>query len=214
MIWDIALWVAAAGLVVIVALRMKGAGSNGPSGKDTKTGQPKTGGNLLTQSKALPVIMAAVLVLALIMKFQPGILGFGPNWTEDQLDELESFQEALNQYELATLTKGDGKPKTSDWESIRALLEASGSEMSYVSEEVLGEIHQELPYHVANEFLPGIRLGTYGLFHYLNTGKEGEFFPNDVIEASQDSLVEGRRLLADWNAWFDSNRVEITDRSQ
>jgi hypothetical protein len=200
MIWDITLWIAAAVLVLAVVLRLRG-------GK-----KPKTSSNFLTSGKALPVIAAAVVVLALIMRLELATFSSAPDWNEEQLVEIESFREALAQYDLATMAFKQGKLNREDWESIKALLEASGSEMDIVSNDVLSGIHSELPAHVANEFLPGIRMGTYGLFKYLEPKPKGVKSPDLSVTPANDSLEEGRRLLGDWNRWFDGSQEEILSR--
>lgn len=203
MIWDIAMWAAAAVLVIVIILRTIGNRSGG-----TAKGQSE--GNFLTKGKGLPMGAVVILVLALIMKFGPGVLHPKPSWTEEQLVEIEMFRTAIEQYSHATIARGQGDLITEDWETVRALLEAAGSEMSMVSAEVLMKIHKELPARVAKDFLPGIRMGTYGLMQFTALTAKGVDIKNDPDKrAGRDSTAEGRELLTKWNEWFLANQVEI-----
>ena len=160
-------------------------------------------------------VLAVVLVLALVMMFGPDLLNPKPNWTEAQVAEVEIFLGALEQYQQATLATKQGMLRDEDWETVRALLEASGSEMSMVSEEVLKEIHPELPVRVEKHFLPGIRMGTYGLLFHTALSPKGTLPSKDTARiASQDSLARGRDLLTKWSTWFDTTRVEILSRTE
>ena len=213
MIWDIALWTAVAILVVVVVFRAFGTRSPQSSKRQPKDKRPEASGNFLTQGKGLPTAAIVILVLALIMKFGPDLLNPKPNWSDDQMVEVDIFVEALLQYDQATFNKGQGNLITDDWETIRALLEAAGSGMSMVSDDVLREIHSELPSHVAKEFLPGIRLGTYGLLHFTALSPKGVDPKKDPVKrAANDSLDQGRELLGKWNVWFLTNRKEILSR--
>jgi len=211
MIWDIALWTAAAVLVVVIVVRLVGTRSQKADSNSSRG--PLTTGNFLTQGKALPTAAVVVLVLALAIKFGPDLLDPKPNWSDEQMAEIEGFREALSLYDQATVTKAQGSLFTEDWETIRALLEASGSEMSMVSSEVLREIHKELPSHVGKEFLPGTRLGTYGLINFTAISPKGDDPKGDpVMRDAYDSLAQGRELLGKWNVWFQANREEILRR--
>ncbi len=203
MIWDIAMWAAAAALVIVVVLRAIGSRSG-------DTAESQSEGNFLTKGKGLPMGTLIVLLLALTMKFGPGLLNPKPSWTEDQLVEVDMFRSAIDLYSQASYTRDQGDLVTDDWETVRALLEAAGSEMSMVSDEVLREIHKDLSSHVAKEFLPGIRMGTYGLLQFTALGKKGVEPKNDPDKrAGIDSTDQGRILLTKWNEWFLANQLEI-----
>ncbi|MCD6249676.1 MAG: hypothetical protein J7J98_05010 [candidate division Zixibacteria bacterium] len=208
MIWDITLWIAAAVLVVVTVVRLMGAKSHKVNSKESSDSQ--TTGNSLTQGIALPTAAVVVLVLALAMKFGPDLLNPKPDWSDEQIVEVEGFHEAIDLYSQAISTKIQGDLINDDWETIRALLEASGSEMSMVSVEVLRKIHKELPSRVAKEFLPGIRIGTYGLMQFIAPSKKGVDPKKDPVKReANDSLAQSRELLGEWNAWFQANQKEI-----
>ena len=211
MIWDITLWLAAAVLVVVIVVRLMGAKSHKVNSKESSDSQ--TTGNSLTRGIALPI--AAVVVLVLALKFGPDLLDPKPNWTDEQMVEVEGFREALDQYSQAISTKIQGDLINDDWETIRALLEASGSEMSMVSVEVLRKIHKELPSRVAKEFLPGIRIGTYGLMQFIAPSEKGVDPKRDPVKLeANNSLAQSRELRGEWNAWFQANQKEILRRSE
>ena len=213
MIWDIVLWLAVAVLVVVVIVRLIRAQSHKVNSKESSGSQAT--GNSLTQGIALPTAAVVVLVLALAMKFGPDLLNPKPSWSDEQMVDIEYFNEAIDLYNQAISTKMQGNLINDDWETIRALLEASCSEMSMVSVKVLREIHKELPSRVAKEFLPGIRMGTYGLMNFISLSKKGVDPKKDPVKlAANDSLDQSRELLGGWNVWFQANQKEILRRSE
>lgn len=201
MIWDIVLYVAAAALLLTLILRLTSKSSSESSGKS---------GNIVTRGTALPTVLVVLLLLALIFKFEPRFLGFGPSWTDEDREQVESFNVALEHYETASLAKLTMEPHGAEWESVKAMLEAASYEMSMVSDDVLGRIHSDLPQHVSEEFLPGLRMGLYGLDYYMNRrSMVNQAKPDSVRETSYDSLDNGRALLTNWNAWYDANREHV-----
>jgi hypothetical protein len=156
------------------------------------------------------VYPGSAVALAAILFFFGADLGLVIRWSEPERAELDHFTAALSYYDDASrLYANKTKPTRDDWESVNAMLQAALAEGEQVHTELLRKLNPELPQKYQDQFLAGLRTGTYGLRYFTVSPKQHE----DTVEHyGSDSLDAGRRLLGEWNAWFNENREEILDR--
>lgn len=207
MIWDVILGLAVAYLAAVLVWRVTAgrisqpasAGGTAPSGLAVK---------LFGRGWLKPGIALIIIVVVAAVRFGPLLLG-GVNWTEAEHAELEHFVEATNLYGEASSLSTGRTLHSSDWESVNALLQASLAEAEQVSDSVLVKIDPELKTMFREKFMPGLRLGSYGLRYYTASPQKGR----DTVEHHRtDSLQESRQLLEEWNSWWLDHRGSIQNK--
>jgi hypothetical protein len=206
MIWNLLLWLALAYLVAIIVWRMvrsrrEDKTKNGPAAP------PAPIDYLFSRGWIAPVAALLLAVVALTFHYYPQWNKIA--WTPSEQVEADHFIEAISLYQQASDLSGNTGMPREDWETVNALLQAALAEAEQVSDPVLARIDPELTAMFKNNFLPGLRLGTYGLRYYTVPGQTGK----DTIEHhGDDSIKVSRGLLEQWNSWFMEHRSEIMDR--
>jgi hypothetical protein len=138
-----------------------------------------------------------LLVAAFVVRANPGLVS--SEWSQPEIEQLGHFSEAMSLYDQATQIASYYPLQTSDWESIKALLEASLSQAEQVSDEVLAKLDSEMPSHYHDQFLQGLRTGIFGLAQFNQGAPKG----TDTLRyGAQDSLKIGRELLDEWDQWY------------
>ena len=153
----------------------------------------------------------SAIALAAILFFFGADIGLVNRWSEQERAELDHFVAAVSYYDDASQLYSN-RPKLSyqDWESVNAMLQAALAEGEQVSPKLLKKLHPELQKKYQERFLAGLRTGTYGLWYFTSTPKKVN--EDTVDNHSSDSLNEGRRLLGEWNKWFEPNRAQILEK--
>ena len=158
-------------------------------------------------------IYPGVAVALAVTAFMLGTdLGLVSRWSEQERAELDHFVEALSYYDDASSLYSNRTDLTNgDWESVNAMLQTALAEGEQVPAELLQKLHPELPQKYQEQFLVGLRTGIYGLRYFTTPPRKGK--EKDTVEHhGSDSLDAGRRLLGEWNKWFNDNRAQILDR--
>ena len=151
----------------------------------------------------------AAIVLAVILFFFGSNRILSHNWTETERAELAHFTDALSFYDDATsLYSNKAKLSFQEWESVNAMLQAALAEGEQAPPELLKILDPELPQKYQEQFLTGLHAGIYGLRFYTAGPPKGI---DTVDYHDTDSLETGRRLLGEWNKWFDPKRAEILE---
>ncbi len=208
MIWNVILWAAVAFLVITILFRLLSSRQPEPVSGEAAL-EPSPVSKILGRGWIAPVIAVIVAVVALGFIYCPWFCK--QNWNETEQVDVDHFIEAISLYQDAsTLSQKRGVGRE-DWESVNALLQASLSEAEQVSDTILKKIDPELPAQFKDKFLPGLRIGSYGLRYYAQPPQKGK----DTVEHYRDdSLAQSRGLLEEWNAWFTAHRAEIMDKLQ
>jgi hypothetical protein len=200
MIWNLMFWFAVAYLGIAIIWRyFVPALSPASSRSRVKTEEAPASGakHFFARSRFFPIVAVAFLVIPFVMQYNTGWFDFG--WSSHEKEQLQHFSSAMDYYDQATDLASVGGLKLEDWESIRALLEASQSEAEQVSDTVLAKIDDDMPALYRDKFMAGLRTGIFGLGQYTLGKPKGAKTLN--YQAS-DSLDVGRRLLSDWDDWY------------
>jgi len=207
MIWDIVFWLALAYLAFTVVWRFFVVGLRKPQKKQGGTDDHAQGTSLFFRGWALPVTAVLLVVVAFVMKTNPDI--FRASWPAEERIEVDHFVEGLALYAQANTLASQNNLTSGDWESVLALLQASKAKVEQVSDKVLERIHPDLNTHLQEEFFPGIRVGGYGIGHFVAGRQKGK---DTVKHYMEDSLALGRTLLSQWNNWYGSHAKQIMKR--
>jgi len=207
MIWDIVFWLALAYLAFTVVWRFFVVGLRKTQKKRGGTDVHAQGASLFFRGRALTVTAVLLVVVAFVMKTNPDI--FRSGWSAEERIEVDHFVEALTLYAQANTLASQNNLNNEDWESVLALLQASKAEVELVSDKVLERLHPDLNAHLQEEFFPGIRVGGYGISHFVALRQKGK---DTVKHYMEDSLTLGRTLLSQWNNWYRSHAEQIMKR--
>ena len=206
MIVDIVFYGSIAYLVALVVWKL--LLSKGSKGAGSRPGRISTvARQIFNRGWVVAGVVLALAATSCVLKFEPNLLSRRDNL--EQAD-LSHFVEAITQYDYAT-DFSTNKPNLTndDWETVSAMLQAALAEGEQVRPELLEKLHPELPQKFQEQFLPGLRIGTYGLRSFTNRSKSTA---DSVAELSDDSLKVGRQLLGEWTQWFKSHRTEIMEQ--
>jgi hypothetical protein len=203
MIWNLLLWLALAYLAAIIIWRFAQSRRK-TTAKKGSAAAPKPMDRLFGRGWIAPTTALLLAVVALIFLYYPSLSG--SQWTPSEEIEIEHFIEAMSLYQQASTMVQSTKLIRNDWETVNALLQASQSEAEQISVPTLGRINPELPAMFQDKFLPGLRLGIYGLREFTTGPSKNK---DTVVFPGKDNLEQSRGLLLDWNEWFAANRVEI-----
>lgn len=205
-LWPVLAWAFLIYLAIVLALRL----IRSKSSPSTQTNKP-SGFTLIDHILGRSWVgLAAVVVLLLVALFMTFERQFtGPNWSDEEATEINHFVESITLYgEASTLSQRRSLGR-SDWESINALMQASMAEAEQIGDEMLENIDPDLPAMWKEKFIPGLRIGSYGLRYYTGLPQKGK----DTVEHhSEDSIKQSRVLLEEWNGWFTANKDRLIDR--
>lgn len=206
MIWNLLLWLALAYLVAIIIWRFARS-SRKSTAKKGSAAAPKTLDYLFSRGWIAPTTALLLAVVALLFLYYPPLSG--PRWTSSEETEIEHFIEAISLYQQASTMVQSSKLIRSDWETVNALLQASQAEAEQIGAPTLGRILPDLPTMFQEKFLPGLRLGIYGLREFTTAPPKSM---DSVAFPGKDSLDQSRGLLQNWNEWFSANKDEIMNK--
>ena len=206
MIWNLILWVAVAFLVVTLLWRLIASRRPKPASEATGSG-PSPADRVFGRGWLAPVAAVVLALVALGFMYVPQF--FRQAWSESEQVEVDHFIEAISMYQDASSLSQKRGVGRGDWESINAMLQATQSEVEQVGDSVLRKIDPELPNMVHEKFIPGLRIGAFGLRWYTGVPQKGR----DTVEHHRDdSLKLSRDLLDEWNAWFTAHKADIMSK--
>jgi len=215
MFWETIFWlsIGLGALLVILRIIIPMFGKSGGTASDERKG------NLLTKGAVFPVIVVAIMAYSFLVKAYPeqiptpnlSAISLFSRWSEEEKVEVEHLAASLEQYNTATLLAVTAAKTDEDWESVKALLTAALDESQMVSEEVLKQVHDEMPFHYNDYFKPGLRIGIFALD--TKPSITGRMTPNAEMEQMyNDSLDASRELLTNWADWYNTNTDRIEER--
>ena len=203
MIWNLVLWAAVAFLVVTILFRLLSSRQSQPASEATES-EASPVSRILGRGWIAPAVAALVALVAVGFIYAPK--SNVRDWTESEAVEVEHFVEAISLYQNASTLSQKRGIRRGDWESVNALMQASLSEAEQISDSTLRKIDPELPAQFQEKFMPGLRIGAYGLRYYAQPPQKGK----DTVEHHRDdSLQQSRGLLEEWNSWFLAHKAEL-----
>lgn len=203
MIWNLMFWFGVAYLAIAIVWRFFVPAFSVAPARDGE-GSSSGAKRFFAGSKVFPVVAVIFLAIPLAIQAANGLSG--QNWTDDEKAGLEHFRGAMEYYDQATQLATVPALKTEDWETIKALLEASQAEAVEVGDTVLSKLDADMPAVYSEQFLSGLRMGIFGLAQHNLGVPKGQ---KELAFHAQDSLKLGRELLADWDAWYLPRRNSI-----
>jgi hypothetical protein len=205
-LWPVLVWACLAYLVIVLTLRLTGSKS-GQSPQTDKSSKFTLIDHLLGRSWIGPSVVLVLLLAGLYMTFERQFTG--PNWSDQEAVEVDHFIESVSLYGEASTLSQKRAIGREDWESVNALMQASMAEAEQVSDDMLKQIDPELPTMWKDKFIPGLRIGSYGLRYYTALPQKGR---DTVVHNREDSLKLSRTLLEEWNGWFTAHKAELIGR--
>jgi hypothetical protein len=207
MVWNLMFWFAVAYLGVAIIWRyfVPAFRRSKPSSDSDK--RPSGAERFFARGQIVPTVAIVFMAAALIVRANPDLIQ--SKWSENQKEQLGHFSEAMSLYDQATQIASYHRLSADDWESVKALLEASQSEAAQVSDTVLAKLDGELPAHFHDEFLRGLQTGIFGLTQYNQGAPKG----TDTLRYNAaDSLKIGRELLDQWDDWYLPRQATLAEK--
>lgn len=212
MFWEILFWLSIGLGALLVILRIVvPALSHRPA-----PAQDERSGNFLTSGTVFPVIVVVVMAYTFLAKVYPDRiptpdLPVFTSWSKAEKAELTHLTSSLNFYDNANTIASNAAGTDEDWESVRALLTAALDESALISDDLLQQVHEELPDNF-NDYKEGLRLGVYSLSVRPAEGSGKLLASSDKYELYNDSLAVSRELLTSWGDWYAHNAETIKRR--